>query len=369
MGLAYSMACKKIALIINTLNGGGAEKVCLTLAEAMQRCGEKVHLIVLKNKCSYDVKDVAESISLHFIFDSPDTKLYRRANQLTAARKIQEISQAVGGFDLVLANLEESYPIAEIASIPNTHYVVHNAVEAVLRRTLRLGPIKYWRKLKGYRALNGKSVVAVSQGLAEAVRSSKRFMAKTVTAIYNPVPVDTIRSLADMPFDKPAWPYIIHVGRFAAQKRHDVLFEAFKQLDASLHLVLLCRPSKKLQHAIARAGLTERVHVQGFQQNPYPWIKHARVLALSSDFEGLAIVLLEALACDTPVASTDCQYGPSEILSGDLAQFLSPVGDADALARCLMRAMTAPGVFANMDIPQDFSPDFCVSQYLTLIKK
>ena len=357
---------KKVALMISSLNGGGAEKVCLTLAQALQQLGVHVDLIILKNKCSYELSDIADDVSVHFIFDNPRIKLYRHESQVHAANAIRKIAKAAGGFDLILANLEDSYPIAERAGLPNTHYVIHNAVEAVLKRTFRLGPIKYWRKLKSYRALNGKNTVAVSQGLADEVRTTKRFKAKSVVAIHNPVPVDEIRTLAAVPFNAPPWPYVIHVGRFAAQKRHDVLFEAFKLLEPDLHLVLLCPHSTKLKRAIARAGLTDRVHVQGFQQNPYPWIKNARALALSSDFEGLAIVLLEALACGTPVASTDCPHGPSEILVGELARFLSPVGNASALADALIGAMQNTSVFLEPDVLSGFSLERCVGQYLAL---
>ncbi len=361
------MKQSKIALIIDGLNGGGAEKVCLTLAEAMCQKGVDVHLIVLKRQCSYDVSQLHKTISLHFIFPQAKTKLYRRKNQRYAAQEIQNIAQSVGGFDVCFTNLEASYPILELADLANTHYVVHNAIEPMLRRTKKLGPLKYWRKLRSYKALDNKNVIAVSEGLADEVRRSTRFSAASVTSIYNPIPITSIRDASREPFSVPEWPYIIHVGRFAAQKRHDVLFEAFKKLDASLHLVLLCPASKKVVRAIERAGLVGRVHVAGFQQNPYPWIKHAQALALSSDFEGLAIVLLEALVCGTPVASTDCPYGPAEILSGALTQFLSPVGDAEALAGNLARAMRSPEMFANAEVVNDFAVERSVSQYLSLL--
>ena len=88
----------------------------------------------------------------------------------------------------------------------------------------------------------------------------------------------------------------------------------------------LLEASKKL---VKDLGIEDKVIFTGFKKNPYPYMKHAKLMVLSSDFEGLGLVILEALALGTPVISTDCPSGPNEILAN---QYLVAVQDVDELA-------------------------------------
>jgi glycosyltransferase involved in cell wall biosynthesis len=161
--------------------------------------------------------------------------------------------------------------------------------------------------------------------------------------IANPFEFAVIRALAAEPCPaRPAEAYILHVGRFAAQKRHDLLLAAFARAGLRHTLVLLAPPDARLAGLIAQAGLERRVTIAGFQANPYPWMAAADLLVLCSDHEGLPNVLIEALACGTRVVSTDCPSGPREILGGELAQRLVSCDDADALALAMRAALAAP---------------------------
>src|SRR5256885_2377967 len=91
---------------------------------------------------------------------------------------------------------------------------------------------------------------------------------------------------------RPAVPYLIHVGRFTGQKRHDLLLDAFAQLDIPHPLVLLAEPDPALSDLIRKHGLDGRVIVAGFKANPYPWIVGAELLVLCSDHEGLPNVII-----------------------------------------------------------------------------
>ena len=105
----------------------------------------------------------------------------------------------------------------------------------------------------------------------------------------------------------------------------------------------------------------------GFQANPYPWIRNATALVSSSDFEGLGMNLIDALLCETPVVSTNCQYGPSEILTGKLAQYLVPVGDHHALANAINSVIQNPPQIDASIISEKFSMAAAVQKYLALI--
>ena len=106
-------------------------------------------------------------------------------------------------------------------------------------------------------------------------------------------------------------------------------------------LVLLSAPEPQLQAMIDSRGLADRVFIAGFRLNPYPWIAEADLLVLCSDHEGLPNVLIEALACGTPVVSTDCPSGPREILAA-FPQCLVPCGDVAALAQAISDKLASP---------------------------
>jgi glycosyltransferase involved in cell wall biosynthesis len=102
--------------------------------------------------------------------------------------------------------------------------------------------------------------------------------------------------------------------------------------------------------------------VAGFRRNPYPWIARAELLVLCSDHEGMPNVLLEALACGTRIVSTDCPSGPREVMEGDLARYLVPCADADALARAMRAALLAPRPHAPAVLAR-FAPEAVLSGY------
>jgi glycosyltransferase involved in cell wall biosynthesis len=186
-------------------------------------------------------------------------------------------------------------------------------------------------------------LVAVSHGVAADLQSAFGSSGERVRVIGNPFDFVAIRALAAEPCrERPEEAYILHVGRFAAQKRHDLLLAALAQAKLPQRLVLLTPSDPGLTALIARHGLEDRVTIAGFQANPYSWMAGADLLVLCSDHEGLPNVLIEALACGTRVVSTDCPSGPREILSGELAQWLVPCNDVDALARALCASVVAP---------------------------
>ena len=98
---------------------------------------------------------------------------------------------------------------------------------------------------------------------------------------------------------------------------------------------------RTLEKLASELAITNRVAMPGFVANPYPWMKQARVFVLSSRWEGFGNVIAEALACGTPVVSTDCPSGPSDILSGGEYGRLVPVGDVEALAAAMDEALDA----------------------------
>ncbi len=189
------------------------------------------------------------------------------------------------------------------------------------------------------------AVVAVSRGVAESVRRTLGVDAGRLHTIYNGVPADSIRRLAQEAVTHPWFadgqpPVILGVGREARAKDHPTLVQAFglarREVDARLVILgKLSGPFRARLRSLARGyEVEEDLGFMEFDENPYRYMRRAALLALSSRWEGLPTVILEALACGTQVVSTDTPFGPREIL-GEWAD-LPPVGDAPAVARALV---------------------------------
>ena len=357
---------KRIAILVDSLNGGGAERVCLTLTKTLIQMGHDAQLIVLKNKCDYEAPI---EIPTHFLENDPSYRLHLSKNRRSLLNKFRFFLKNHASFDLIIANLDESHHLLASANIPNSLYVIHNSIEQSVKRSIKLGPIKYLRKLSAIKVLNKKNVVCVSEGLKNEIMESNRISPTSITTIYNPVDTSLIKKLANenLPQDISK-PYCIHIGRFAKQKRHDVLFKAM-QIDQTINMVLLTRKSKKLIKMIRKFELEDRITIREFIQNPYPLIKHAQALVLSSDFEGFGLVISEALACNTPVVSTDCPHGPSEQLFGSLKKYLVEKNDPQKLMETTKSAIDNKSDFFEVDVLNKFDPFIITQKYLDLIPK
>jgi glycosyltransferase involved in cell wall biosynthesis len=199
------------------------------------------------------------------------------------------------------------------------------------------------RRARLLRAIyRGKPVIGVSQGVIADLSRLDAAPSRS-TLIHNGFDVDRIRAMAkERPLDLPHERYYIHVGRFAAAKRHDVLFEALSRSDSGRKLLLLTDKPQEASKLAQEFNVSDRVIALGFRDNPYPYMEAADGLILCSDLEGFPNVLVESLIVGTPVISTDCPYGPAEILTGHYSEWLSQVGDSDALSAQIrkLEAMT-----------------------------
>ena len=139
---------------------------------------------------------------------------------------------------------------------------------------------------------------------------------------------------------------ILSAGRLVGQKDFSTLIRAFAEVVKSrpARLVILGegRERDALAALVRELGIGHAVELPGFVANPFAWMARARVFAVSSIYEGLSMVLVEAMACGTPVVSTDCPHGPREVLEDGRWGLLVPVGDAEALATAILETLRDP---------------------------
>lgn len=358
---------KKVAILLPSLGGGGAERISLNLARELVAMGNEVHIVLLANQVSYDVDD---DLEIHSLSATGKITGQRALDRILLARRLKKLLSKLSGdrsFDLILSNLLDVDHLISKLSFPNVYFVIHNTTSREI--TTLSAPAKVKRRTrKILSTYAGKNLVCVSDGVKEDLVGEVGVKPATITTIYNPFNILDIQqkagqSLPGIPKDD----YLIHVGRIHPQKRVDVLLAAFRQVKTSCKLVMLAQPTAELHQMIADEGVTDRVVLPGFQTNPYPWIRNARLFVLSSDYEGLPTVIIESLICGTPVVSTDCPSGPSEILNGDLQQWLVPTNNPAALAGKIDAALAHEFDLGDFDVKR-----FCIrnvaSQYLALCK-
>lgn len=327
------MIRKKILMVIDSLGAGGAEKVALNLASALQEESYHIDIITIDNVVSYEVDEAISLYSLDFkkgLFD-----YYTNSRRL---HKVIDDLQSEHAYEMIIVHLQKSTRLMRGYRHKNLVNVVHSTLsQASLSNRKGLRKYLKIRRLKGI--YDGQNIVAVSNGIAEDIKKIG-IQANSLRVIYNPVDAKELARKAQEPSacscDNN---YIVYVGRLAKSKRHDRALEAYKKsgIKESFLIVGEGEMRESIEAKISSLGLTGRVKLCGFQSNPYAIIKKAKLLVLTSDYEGLPTVLIEALSLGVPVVSTDCPSGPREILEEFMPDALVPLDNVDALAEAVKK--------------------------------
>lgn len=358
---------KVIVQIIDELSGGGAQRSTLKIAKGFSQRGHKVHLISI-----YDVKPdyPMEFNKKYYSLGYTKKKLFKNfIYAYTLKALLSKIKEEEGSIDLILGNLGLSHKLMSMIGLDEAYYTIRNTL-STSKLDVRRGISRYIKAKKIRNFYNTKKLISVSEGVREDLMQEFGINPVENLVIYNPFDFDEIRSLALE--DKNEYKdenYMIHVGRFVDAKRHDVLLKAYAKSGVNLKLLLLGQGGNepKIRDLVKELNLEDSVIFAGFKSNPYPYIKDAKMMVLSSDFEGLPTVLIESLVLDTPVVSTDCKSGASEILTHKLSSFLSPVGDSDALAENIKR-MSENLLSGFSKELEPFHIDTVIKKYLELCK-
>ncbi len=343
---------KRVGLFVDSLMGGGAERVALNFAEKFIELGHDARVFVLHPPIEHQTGHVP----IHLVSEQFKLADWRPLNKWLYARRIRQLVREIEAdgkpFDFFISNAEDSDRLTRMAGLRPVFIRYRNSLLHFL--DAKVGDargfkrrVRHLRWLNKFRRLYSGHLVTVSQALQDELVNDVGLKPQSIKTIYNPFDFDLLRRRASEPRELPSEPYILYPARLTPRKRQDLLLRAYAQSGVMLPLVLLGgvsgaegeRYETEMKTLAAELGIAERVRFQGFEQNPYPWIKGAALVAMSSDSEGLPTVLIESLILGTPVVSTDCPTGPSEILTGDLARFLSPVGDAPALATNICAAL------------------------------
>ena len=216
-------------------------------------------------------------------------------------------------------------------------------------------------------------VVAVSEGVADDLSRTINLARERIRVIYNPVVRPEILVKAAASPDHPWFregepPVVLGIGRLTEAKDFRTLIRAVACLRKHRNVRLIILGEGVLREAleaqVAELGVSDHVALPGFVDNPYSYIRRSAVFALSSRWEGLPTVLIEAMACGTSVVSTDCPSGPREILGNGVWGKLVPVGDATAIAEAIDETLderSSPEVAVRA---ADFSVEKAATSYI-----
>lgn len=354
---------------------GGVERVVVNLATGLADRGYAVEVV----SCDFDgpfVEELPPSVSRH--------RLPR-----------VEVGPApvVGTVPGLVAYLREARPRALISFMNQV-----NVVALLARRLARVDTRliitdhnnprllldernPYYRKDRLiYRAAKyiypwADDIVAVSEGVAEDLAAVTGIDRGRITTIYNPVVSDALRERAAEPCGHE-WiededTHVVLAAKPEAQKNISLLVRALARIDredVKLVVVGTGEQTDVLKALSEELGVSDRVDVRGYVENIYAYMDGADVFGLSSHWEGLPTILIEALACGCPVVSTDCPSGPREILGDGEFGRLVPVGDEVALAEALEDTIDSPPDRETLNRrAADFGVEAATDQYERLI--
>ena len=330
---------KRIAVFLPSLAGGGAQRVMVTLANGFATRGVQVDLVVVTAEGAY-LEDVSPHVRLvelgasRVLFSLPALVRYLRRERPHALLSALNHANVIALWARKLARTRTRLVVSERNTMSRD--ILNNRFKHIMPWLMRLS------------YPSADAIIAISKGVADDLAQTLSLPRERIDVIYNPAVTEHLYELSVLPLVHP-WlapdqpPVILAVGRLTVQKDYPTLIRAFAALRAhrEARLVILGEGELRetLEAMVARLGIADDVAFLGFVDNPYAWMRQASLFVLSSAWEGFGNVLAEAMACGTPVVSTDCPNGPAEILENGTWGQLVPVGDAQALARAISETL------------------------------
>jgi len=360
----------KIGLFIGTFAGGGAERMMVNLAKGLVNEGIDITIYVV-NKTGPFLKEVPENVLIKSYESNYGVKsiLHKIRKTLkndglnTFISTQMHINSAVGLASIGLKNRPRI--IFREANTPSK--IIVSKFEGLI--------YKWCYSFADH-------FVAVSKGVADDMVEYFKLNPAKISVIYNPVIDDTIykkmNEVVDHPwFNDPKLKVLIGMGRILPQKRFEDLIYSFYEVNKiipSTRLVIFGNRNidsnyyNKLNIILNKLKIQNYVDFPGFVDNPFKYMKKASLFVLSSDYEGLPGVLIQAMACECQIISTNCPSGPNEILQYGKYGKLVEVGNISELSTEIINNLNGVNNYNNMKKrANDFTVENSVSKYLNII--
>ncbi len=237
----------------------------------------------------------------------------------------------------------------------------------------------FWRMKRSYHRAD--RIVALSQGVAKHLEEMGLATEKQLSVIYNAGVDDAVyeaqQAMIHSQTSPEDSPLVLACGRLTNQKGYPYLIEAFKDVrnrtGAKLWILGEGEKREVIEDRIRALELDGDVKLLGFRENPFKFMAAADLFVLPSLWEGFGNVIVEAMACGTPVVTTDCPHGPGEIVTHEQSGLLVPPADADALSQAMIRMLDDESLSETLvengrERAEDFHVSTIANQYLNLFR-
>jgi len=336
---------KRILFVTKNLAlAGGAEKHIVDLANGLCEKGHAVAILVfdLKNLKGARIEDVNPKIEVISAQSNYLKPFFLRGNY--------EVARAISKWkpDVLCSMTWITKPVSAIAGrLLGTKVVLVQSGNPIIQ--LSDGLPKRWRicpksfvlfyRKKTYSLAD--VVVGVSKGVSKA--AAELFQINEVKTVHNGIDIEEIVEKSKMAdsfsrshkYFNDNSPVLIATGRMNILKGYSYLLEALKIVNKTTNERLIIVGDGKLKNKLLlkakSLGISEKVDMVG-EKVPYAYMRHGDIFVVSSISEGFSLVLLEAMSLGMPVISTDCDYGPNEIIENEKSGLLVPVADPQKMA-------------------------------------
>jgi glycosyltransferase involved in cell wall biosynthesis len=356
---------------------GGADRVTLILLQNLDRQVYEVSLLLMRKEGAH-LQNIPQDV---MVYDAGVRNLWfflPAINKIIKKSKADIVFSTCGGANMPLSIAAFLHPYRKWKAILSERNILFPPGKNKLKRGIML-----LSKFFFYRFAD--VLTAVSEGVRFDVKKKLGIPLRRIMVVDNPI-IDkglydqANESVENAWFEEPRnTPVILHAGRFVHQKDHGSLIKAFALVRAKMECRLLLLGEGPLkpavEHLVNDLGVSGSVCFAGFDPNPFKYMSKCDVFVLSSLHEGMPGVLIQAMACGAPSISTDCPFGPSEVIDkpgvdGILVPVRNPVALAGAIEKVLSDKLLRDQLKANGPVAvKKFEVEMALNSYLEAIEK
>lgn len=339
---AGATAARPLAFFIPGLNGGGAQRVFVTLVNTLVTMTDHpIHLVTSRDGGVFESRVDPRVVRVILGQNRVSLSVLSLAHYIRVERPVAMVSTL--DYCNVVFLVATMFTRTRLRKVIREANVLQEDFESIITRSRAI----ILRTLMRLFYRRADDVIIITRDVERSLLRHRIVSADRMRRIPNPVLMEAEAPSVSASSAVPAGPFILAIGRLSQQKGFDILIRAFAKLpNREAKLVILGEgpQESQLRALAAEQGVGERVVFPGFVDNTAPYLRLASLFVLSSRWEGFSNVLTEALAAGTPIVSTDCPGSPREVLDGGRFGRLADVGAPEQLAKAMaaeLRSQTA----------------------------